>query len=84
MVTASLTEIDCNARMLPAKVEPVSSVADEPTCQNTLHGWPPLITRTLEAGAVISVVAVLKTNAASGFPFKVSVPVMPNVPDVEL
>ena len=45
-VTPLLSEIDSSARMLPAKVELVPSVADEPTCQNTLHDWAPLISCT--------------------------------------
>ena len=43
-----------NARILPAKLEPVPSVAELPICQNTLQLWPPLMTRTCDADAVVS------------------------------
>jgi hypothetical protein len=49
-----------NATMFPLKRVAVPSVAELPTCQNALHGLPPLITVT-EAGAAPSgpVVSVL-------------------------
>ncbi len=42
-VTVSLTLIDWSARMVPTNDELVPSVAELPTCQNTLHGWAPLM-----------------------------------------
>jgi len=45
-VTPEPIEIDVRARMLPAKVEDVPSVAELPICQNTLLGLAPLISAT--------------------------------------
>jgi hypothetical protein len=45
MVSPVVTVIDCRARMLPRKMEPVPSVAELPTCQNTLQAWAPLMRR---------------------------------------
>ena len=66
------------ATMAPSKVEPVPNVAELPTCQKTL--WKhigSLITKTLEAEAVVSVLPISKTNMASGLfsALSVSVPV---------
>ena len=41
-VTPSFIEIDVRARMLPAKTVVVPSVAELPTCQNTLQACAPL------------------------------------------
>ena len=62
--------------MLPTKVEPVNSVAELPTCQNTLHSWAPLISDTVLPVAVISVESVwkMKTELGSPAPSSVSVP----------
>jgi hypothetical protein len=49
-----------NARIFPASDVPVPSVAELPTCQNTLHRDPPLLTTTDELLAVVSVLAILK------------------------
>jgi len=67
------------ARMLPTNEVPVPSVAELPTCQKTLHCWAPLINTTEELLPVISVLAILKTKTAFGFPpaFSVSAPVKP-------
>ena len=46
-VTLRFTVIEVNARMFPTKVDPVPSVAELPTCQNTLHSWAPLINVTV-------------------------------------
>jgi hypothetical protein len=46
----------------------VPSVAELPTCQNTLHWDPPLTMRTLEALAVVSVLPILKMKTALGLP----------------
>jgi hypothetical protein len=67
------------ARMFPANVVSVPSVAELPTCQNTLQTDPPLITRTLELLAVVSVLPIWKTQTAPELPwaFNRSVPVNP-------
>jgi hypothetical protein len=54
------------ASTFPMNVVPTSSVAELPTCQNTLQGDPPLITLTDEPGEVMSVLPILKTNWALG------------------
>ncbi len=74
-----VTVIDVRARMLPTKVEPVPSVAELPTCQNTLQAWAPLMRLTLEADAVVSVEPIWKIQTADGSPWasRVSVPVSP-------
>jgi predicted lipid-binding transport protein (Tim44 family) len=43
IVADDSTEIDAEARMLPANSDPVSMVAELPTCQNTSHAEAPLI-----------------------------------------
>jgi len=53
--TFEFTVIDVNARMLPWKEDPIPSVAELPTCQNTLHARAPFIRTTLLPDAVISV-----------------------------
>ena len=62
-----------SARMFPANAVLVPSVADEPTCQNTLHADPPLMTLTMELLAVVSVDPIWKTNSAAAFPCASSV-----------
>src|SRR5665647_3384797 len=42
-VTPVVAVIDAYARMVPAKVELVPSVAELPTAQTTLQGWTPLM-----------------------------------------
>ncbi len=54
-VTPVVTVIDDSARMLPRKIELVPSVAELPTCQNTLHSCAPLIRVTVLLDAVINV-----------------------------
>ena len=73
------TVIEVRARMLPTKLLPVPSVAELPTCQNTLHAWAPLIRLTVLLDAVMRVDPAWKINTASGLPsaFKVTVPVRP-------
>ena len=65
-----------SARMFPANVVVVPSVAELPTCHDTLQFEPP-ITLTVEALAVVSVLPILKMKTALGLPwaFRVSVPV---------
>jgi hypothetical protein len=55
MVSPVCTVIDVRARMLPAKVEFVPSVAELPTCQKTLQAWAPLVRTTELAESVVSV-----------------------------
>ncbi len=55
MVVPVCTVAEVSARMLPTKVVLVPSVAELPTCQNTLQAWAPLIRLTVLLGAVISV-----------------------------
>ena len=49
------TVAEVNAMTLPTKVVLVPSVAELPTCQNTLHGCAPLMRATVLFDAVISV-----------------------------
>jgi hypothetical protein len=56
-----------SARMLPTNAVSVPSVAELPTCQNTLHVGP-LINTTDELLAVVSVLAIWKMNSAAGLP----------------
>lgn len=59
------------------KLVALCRVAEDPTCQYTLHGLPPLMNLTLLFDAVTSVDPALKTNTAAGLPcaFKVKLPV---------
>jgi hypothetical protein len=65
--------------MLPMKLVPVPSVAEEPIRQNTLHARAPLMSSTAELDAVVMVDPIWKTNCAFGLPWasSVSVPVRP-------
>lgn len=71
------TEIDVNAMIVPTKVVLVPSVAELPTCQNTLHGEAPLMRATVLFEAVINVDPAWKMNTAFGSPCasRVTVPV---------
>jgi hypothetical protein len=84
MVTPVVAAIDVRARMVPTKVELVPSVAELPTCQNTLQALAPLIKATTLDEAVINVLADWKMNTALGSPWasRVTVPVNPSVPPV--
>ena len=62
-----------SARMFPANAVVVPRVAELPTCQNTLQSPPPLMTRTDELLAVVSVLAILKMKTAEEFPWALSV-----------
>ncbi len=72
-----------SARIFPANAVPVPSVAELPTCQNTLQSEPPLITFTVELLAVVSVLPIWKTNTALGSPAASSVTVPVSCADVE-
>ena len=78
----AVTEV--SARTVPTNCVPVPSVAELPTCQNTLHGSAPLIRLTVLSDAVIRVVPAWKMNTASGLPWasRVRVPVSPSAAPV--
>ncbi|KAL5394604.1 hypothetical protein PMIN02_004825 [Paraphaeosphaeria minitans] len=65
-VTPAFTEIEADARMLPAKTVAVPSVAEVPTCQKTLHACAPLMRMTDEAVAVVRVDPIWKTKTVFG------------------
>src|SRR5205814_5279977 len=70
------------ARILPAKLLPVPSVAELPTCQKRFVGQvapPVLVSTTDDALAVVRVLPILNRKSAFGLPWKlrVSVPVRP-------
>ena len=73
------TVIDVRARMLPTNLFVVPSVAELPTCQNTLQAWAPPIKSTVLPDAVVRVEPAWKMNTALGSPsaFRVTVPVSP-------
>jgi hypothetical protein len=73
IVAAVLAVIVARAMIVPTKRVPVPKVAEEPTCQNTLHACAPLMSCTLVFEAVISVLAIWKMNTASGSPCASSV-----------
>lgn len=62
----ALTEV--NASTVPTNVEFVPSVAELPTCQNTLHAVAPPVSATLLPEPVMSVLAPWNTNTALGLP----------------
>ena len=68
IVTPLFTVIDASAMMFPRKTEPEPSVAELPTCQNTLHSCAPLMSVTVLADAVMSVESVWKMNTESRLP----------------
>src|ERR1700735_1691760 len=61
---------------VPTKRVPVPSVAEEPTCQKTLHACAPLTSETLVFEPVIRVEPIWNMNTASGLPcaFRVTLP----------
>lgn len=85
MVALVRTEIDCSAMIVPLKDVFVSSVAELPTCQKTLHAWAPLMRATVAEGPVIRVSAIWKMKTALGSPCasRVRVPVMPIGPEAK-
>ena len=68
-----VTVMLANARMFPANDVVVPSVAELPTCQNTLPANPPLLMTTDEALAVVSVLPILKMKTALALPWALSV-----------
>ena len=67
-VAPVVTVTDVSAKTLPTKVELVPSVAELPTCQNTLQACAPLISDTVLAEAVVSVESVWKIHTEFGLP----------------
>ena len=70
-----------SARIFPWNAVVVPSVAELPTCQNKLQAVvePPLVMRTDELLAVVSVLPIRKTKTELGLPWalRVSLPVNP-------
>jgi hypothetical protein len=64
---------ETSARIVPEKFVVVLSVADDVTCQNTLHAWAPFSRTTLLPTAVVSVDPAWKTQTAFGSPPALSV-----------
>jgi len=56
------------ARMFPARLEPVPSVAELPTCQNRLQPEALFVKKIRELEAVVNVLPILKTKEALGSP----------------
>lgn len=77
MVVPVVAVMEAEANMEPMSVEPVPSVAEDPTCHTTLHARAPLISTTLDSLAVMSVEPIWKTKSAFGSssPSKTRVPV---------
>jgi hypothetical protein len=65
--------IVARAITVPTKRVPVPSVAEEPTCQKTLHACAPLISWTAVFEPVNSVEPTWKMNTAFGSPSALSV-----------
>ena len=68
MITRVVSVMLVRARMFPENRASVPSVAELPTCQNTLQLEPMLDMRTLELLAVVSVLPIWKTKTAAGLP----------------
>ena len=71
-----------SATMLPGREEPVPKVAELLTCQNTPQPGAPLMRRTEEPLAVVSVLPTLKMKTAFGLPCASSVSVPVNAAEV--
>jgi len=76
-VDSAFAVMETAARTLPTKSDPRPSVADVPTFQNTLHGFPPPVITTVDPVAVVSVEPIWKYHASSGEP----VPTRVKTPD---
>ena len=63
-----VTVMEASARMFPAKLVYVPSVAELPTCQKILHGFAPLISITLALLAVMRVLPIWKIKTLLAFP----------------
>ena len=79
MVALVSRVIDVVAMIVPAKLVVVPSVAELPTCQNTLQAWAPFSRATVLDVAVVSVVPAWKIHTVFGSPppLRVTVPVRP-------
>jgi len=71
-----------SASTLPTNIVPVPSVAELPTCQNTLQAEAPLIRRTDALLAVVSALPIWKMKTALGSPWPLSVSAPVNCADV--
>jgi len=68
IVAAVVAVMLAEAMIVPTKCVPVPSVAEEPTCQKTLHACAPLTSKTVVFASVISVEPIWKMNTALGSP----------------
>lgn len=68
IVAAVVAAMLAEAMMVPTKCVPVPNVAEEPTCQKTLHACAPPASRTVVLEPVISVEPIWKMNTALGSP----------------
>jgi len=77
-LTPDCREILAWERMFPKKLDPVPSVAEEPTCQYTLQARAPLASTTREDDAVVRLEPIWNTKSAFGLfsAFNVTVPVI--------
>jgi hypothetical protein len=75
--------IEVRAMRVPTKLVVVPRVADEPTCQKTLHACAPFSSTTLLPEAVVSVEPAwrMKTAPALPPPLSVNAPVSPRLDD---
>lgn len=82
MVVPVVTVTDARAMIVPTNDEFVPSVAELPTCQNTLQLWAPFASTIWLADAVISVDATwkMKTEFRLPCPLRVRVPLSPMGP----
>ena len=63
-----------NAIIFPAKLVPVWIVAEDPTCQYTLHGDAPPTKATVAPVAVVSVLPIWNIHTSLALPLSVRVP----------
>jgi hypothetical protein len=63
--------------MVPENEVVVPRVAEDPTLQNTLHGWVPLVRRTLAPLTRVRVLPISKMKIEPGLPSPSSVTVAP-------
>ena len=56
------------AIIVPKKIEPALSVADEPMIQNTLHAFVPFVSTSVEFTAVVNALPAWNTKIAFGSP----------------
>src|ERR1044071_95935 len=68
-----VTVMKAKARMFPLKTDAVPSVAELPTCQNTLAALAPLLKMTCRPEVVVRVDAIWKMNTAVASPWASSV-----------